>query len=53
MCFMDDRLVFAGSTVHNPFLMEQLLISSIQAVEDEYGVSPTASLVLVPILPGN
>ena len=26
-----------GSTVHNPFLMEALLIASIQAVEDEYG----------------
>ena len=25
-----------GSTVHNPFLMEALLISSIQAVEEEY-----------------
>ncbi len=28
-----------GSTVHNPFLMESLLLASIQAVEDEYGVS--------------
>ncbi len=26
-----------GSSVHNPFLMEALLIASIQAVEDEYG----------------
>jgi hypothetical protein len=26
-----------GSTTHNPFLMESLLISSIAAVEDEYG----------------
>lgn len=50
---VDDRLVFAGSTVHNPFLMEQLLISSIQAVEAEYGVTPSASLVLTPVLPGN
>ena len=26
-----------GSTIHNPFLMEALLIASIGAVEDEYG----------------
>jgi hypothetical protein len=25
-----------GSTTHNPFLMESLLITSIEAVEDEY-----------------
>lgn len=29
-----------GSAAHNPFLVEALLIASIQAVEDEYGVSP-------------
>lgn len=29
-----------GSTVHNPFLIEALLIASIDAVEDTYGVSP-------------
>lgn len=28
-----------GSTTHNPFLMESLLEASIDAVEDEYGVS--------------
>ena len=28
-----------GSSVHNPFLVEALLIGSIQAVEEEYGVS--------------
>jgi predicted CXXCH cytochrome family protein len=28
-----------GSTAHNPFLMEALLIASIQALQDEYGVS--------------
>ena len=26
-----------GSTTHNPFLVESLLISSIEAVEEEYG----------------
>ena len=30
-----------GSAVHNPFLVEALLIASQQAVEDEYGVSPS------------
>jgi hypothetical protein len=29
-----------GSTVHNPFLLKSLLIASIQAMEDEYGVTP-------------
>jgi hypothetical protein len=29
-----------GSAAHNPFLIEALLIASIQAVQDEYGVSP-------------
>ena len=27
-----------GSAVHNPFLIEALLIGSIEAVEEEYGV---------------
>jgi hypothetical protein len=49
----DPRLVYAGSTVHNPFLMEQLLIASIQVVEQEYGVPAPGSLVLTPLLPGN
>ena len=49
---VNPLLVFAGSTVHNPFLMEQLLIASIQAVEDTYGVQASASLVLTPLLPG-
>lgn len=50
---VNPLLVFAGSTVHNPFLMEQLLIASIQAVEAEYGVQASASLALTPLLPGN
>lgn len=32
-----------GSSVHNPFLIESLLIASIQAVEDEYGIAPPAA----------
>ena len=40
--FNTDNAV--GSAVHNPFLMEALLITSIMAVEDEYGVtSPRAA----------
>ncbi|MEN8143865.1 MAG: cytochrome c3 family protein [Gemmatimonadota bacterium] len=34
----------AGSTVHNPFLTEALLIASIAAIEDEYAVSPSANV---------
>lgn len=30
-----------GSSVHNPFLVEALLIASIQAVIDQYGISPS------------
>jgi predicted CXXCH cytochrome family protein len=33
-------LSVVGSTAHNPFLVEALLIASIQAVQAEYGVSP-------------
>jgi predicted CXXCH cytochrome family protein len=32
-----------GSSVHNPFLIEALLIASIQAVEEEYGVSASVA----------
>ena len=32
-------LAYAGTAAHNPFLVEQLLIASITAVQDEYGVS--------------
>ena len=32
-----------GSTAHNPFLVEALLLASITEVEDEYGVPATAS----------
>lgn len=30
-----------GSSVHNPFLIEALLIASIQAVQEKYGVAPS------------
>jgi len=33
-----------GSSVHNPFLVEALLIASIQAVEEEYGVAASIAV---------
>ncbi|CAN5864186.1 hypothetical protein BH23GEM9_BH23GEM9_10220 [soil metagenome] len=33
----------SGSVAHNPFLMEALLIGSIQQVQRDYGVSPSTS----------
>lgn len=42
----------SGNGVHNPFLLEALLIASIDAVEDEYGVTavsqPSATLTPPP-----
>jgi predicted CXXCH cytochrome family protein len=38
--FGDDVI---SASVHNPFLIESLLIASLQAVEDTYGVSTSAS----------
>lgn len=38
-----------GTAIHNPFLAEQLLVASIQAIKDTYGVTvpaPLASLEL-------
>jgi predicted CXXCH cytochrome family protein len=40
-----------GSEVHNPFLMEALLTSSIQQVQLDYGIPPTISVSLANILP--
>ncbi|HSJ24825.1 MAG TPA: cytochrome c3 family protein [Longimicrobiales bacterium] len=37
---LSDR---SGSAAHNPFLMEALLIGSIQQVQRDYGISPTSS----------
>jgi predicted CXXCH cytochrome family protein len=36
---LSDR---SGSAVHNPFLMEALLIASIQQVQRDYGINPTS-----------
>ena len=46
----DPLLTFAGTTAHNPFLIEALLISSIEAVEEEYGLAASPTLVLTPQL---
>jgi predicted CXXCH cytochrome family protein len=37
----DSLAALAPSTVHNPFLIRSLLIWSIEAVRNEYGVSPS------------
>ena len=39
-------LAYTGSAAHNPFLVEQLLIASITAVQDEYGVSASPGVNL-------
>jgi predicted CXXCH cytochrome family protein len=41
----------AGSEVHNPFLMETLLTSSIQQIERDYGIAPKISVDLANVLP--
>ena len=46
----DARLLFAGSAAHNPFLMEQLLLASIDVVEATYGVSASPSLARQRVL---
>lgn len=33
-----------GSSVHNPFLVEALLVASIDAVQEEYGVAPALDI---------
>jgi len=38
----------SGEGVHNPFLLEVLLIASIRAVQDEYGLAQTPSASLAP-----
>ncbi|HTR77427.1 MAG TPA: cytochrome c3 family protein, partial [Gemmatimonadaceae bacterium] len=42
-----------GGFVHNPFLLEQLLIASINQLQKDYGVTPSVSVSLKPqfILP--
>ncbi len=39
-----------GSEVHNPFLMETLLTSSIQQVQTDYGIAPAISVDLRDLL---
>lgn len=39
-----------GTEVHNPFLVEALLIASIQQVQEDYGVAPSSPLSLTPQL---
>ncbi|MDT8370150.1 MAG: cytochrome c3 family protein [Longimicrobiales bacterium] len=41
----DARLTFAAAAAHNPFLTEQLLLASIAAVEAEFAVTASPSLV--------
>lgn len=41
----------AGSEVHNPFLMETLLTSSISQIQTDYGIAPKISVNLANILP--
>ena len=40
--FNNQLAKMTGSIVHNPFLMEQLLIASIDALRDEYNIPSTA-----------
>lgn len=48
---VDPRGTYAGSATHNPFLMENLLIASVDAVEAEYALaaSETASIDAHPL----
>lgn len=39
-----------GGFVHNPFLLEQLLIASISQIQKDYGVTPSISASLTPQL---
>ena len=39
-----------GAFVHNPFLIEQLLIASINQLQKDYGVTPSRTGPLVPML---
>lgn len=44
--FNHDLAVYPGSVIHNPFLIEALLIASIEQVEQDYGVSARAGVSL-------
>jgi predicted CXXCH cytochrome family protein len=47
---LDLRVEYPGSTTHNPFLMEALLLASIKDVEEEYELSASTSMMLHRIL---
>lgn len=49
----DPRLTFAAAASHNPFLVEQLLLGSIEAVEEEFGVQASNDLVRTRLLVGH
>src|SRR5690606_16423374 len=40
---------YPGSAVHNPFLVEALLLATIAQVEDDYGVSAAPTLSMTPL----
>jgi predicted CXXCH cytochrome family protein len=44
--FNHDLARFPGSAIHNPFLVEALLIASIEQVKRDYGISASSSLSL-------
>jgi hypothetical protein len=44
--FNHGLAVFPGSAVHNPFLVEALLLASIQQVQTDYGVAPAPGISL-------
>ena len=44
--FNHDLARYPGSAIHNPFLVEALLIASIQQVETDYGVSAASTVSL-------
>jgi hypothetical protein len=37
-----------GAIVHNPFLVEQLLVASINQLQKDYGVTPDKAVPLTP-----
>jgi predicted CXXCH cytochrome family protein len=49
----DPGLAYAAAAAHNPFLTEQLLIASIQAVENEYAVTAPADFVRERLIRAN
>jgi len=40
----------AGSPVHNPFLMEELLTASVKQLQKDYGIAPNPSIALRNVL---